>query len=129
MHAASVVNRSRKDDEGFSAYRRWEGREITKPVAEFGERVSYAPEMSARKDKFDTRWREGVWLGVRVESGESSIGTNEGVVKTRDFRRKAENGGRWSVVDFDKVVGVPWEPYPRAKGGVELWSKVRLPVE
>ena len=23
MHAASVVNRSRKDDEGFSAYRRW----------------------------------------------------------------------------------------------------------
>ena len=33
MHAASVVNRSRKDDEGFSAYRRWKGREFTKPVA------------------------------------------------------------------------------------------------
>ena len=27
MHAAKVVNRSRKDDEGFSAYRRWKGRE------------------------------------------------------------------------------------------------------
>ncbi len=34
MHAAWVVNRSRKDDEG--AYRRWKGREFKKPVAEFG---------------------------------------------------------------------------------------------
>ena len=57
------------------------------------------------------------------------IGTSEGVVKARDFRRKAENGGRWSVADFDKFVGVPWEPYPGAKGGFELRSKVRLPAE
>ncbi len=69
MHATSVVNRSRKDNEGFSAYRRWKGREFTKPVAEFGECVLYAPAASPRKDKFDARWKEGVWLGVRVESG------------------------------------------------------------
>ncbi len=37
MRAAQVVNRSRKDDEGFSSNRRWKGREFTKPVAEFGE--------------------------------------------------------------------------------------------
>ena len=54
------------------------------------------------------------------EWGESLIGTNEGLVKARDFRRKAENGGRWSVADFKKSVGVPWEPYPGAKGGFEL---------
>ena len=129
MHAASVVNRSRKDDEGFSAYRKWKGREFTKPVAEFGECVLYAPAASAGKDKFDARWKEGVWLGVRMESGESLIGTTEGVVKARDFRRKAENGGRWSTADFDKFVGVPGEPYPGAKGGFELRSKVRLPAE
>ena len=57
MHAVSVVNRGRKDEEGFSAYRRWKGREYTKPVAEFGERVLYAPAMSAGKDKFDARWK------------------------------------------------------------------------
>ena len=84
-------------------------------MAHFGECVLYTPAMSAGKDKFDARWKEGVWLGVRVESGESLIGTNEGVVKARDFRRKAEIGGRWSVADFDKFVGVPWEPYPGAK--------------
>ncbi len=64
-----------------------------------------------------------------MESGESLIGTGEGVVKARDFRRKAENGGRWITVDFDKFVRVPWEPYPGAKGGFEMRSKVRLPVE
>ncbi len=44
--------------------------------------------MSAGKDKFDARWKEGVWLGLRMESGESLIGTNEVVVQARDFRGK-----------------------------------------
>ena len=68
MHAASVINRGRKDEEGFSAYRRWKGREFNKPVAEFGECVLYAPAISVGRNKFDTRWSEGVWLGVRMES-------------------------------------------------------------
>ncbi len=67
---------------------------FAKPVAEFGEYVLHAPAMSAGKDKFDARWKEGVWLGIRMESGESLIGTDEGVVKARVLRRKAENGGR-----------------------------------
>ncbi len=71
----------------------------------------YAPAMSAGKDKCDA----SVWLGVRVESGGSSIGTDEAVVKARDFRIKAEKGGRWSITSFDKFVGVPWEPHPGAK--------------
>jgi hypothetical protein len=106
MHSASAVKRSRKDDEGFSAHRRWKGSDFTKPVAEFGECVLYAPAASAGKDNFDTRWREGGWLGVRPESGESLIGTEEGVVRARFIRRKSEHGGRWSVADCDKVVGV-----------------------
>ncbi len=85
--------------------------------------------MSAGKGKFDARWKEGVWLGVRAESGESLIGTDEGVANARDFRRNAENGGRWSSIDFDKFVGAHWEPCPGAKGGFELRSKVRRPAE
>ncbi len=57
MHAASVVSRGRKDDEGFSAYRRWKEGQFTKPVAEFWECVLCAPAMSAGKDKFDARWK------------------------------------------------------------------------
>ena len=51
------------------------------------------------------------------------------MVKARDFRRKAINGGRWSEESFNKFVGVPWEPYPGAGGGTEIKSKVRLPTE
>ncbi len=57
------------------------------------------------------------------------MGADEGAVKAREFRRKADNGGTWSITDFDEFVGVPWEPYPGAKGGFELRSKVRLSVE
>ena len=81
----------------------------------------YAPALSVGKDKFDVRWKEGVWLGIKAESGESSIGTGEGV--------KPENGGRWDKEDFDKFRGAPWEPYPGAGGEFELKSKVRLPAD
>ncbi len=64
----------------------------------------HAPAMSAGKDQFDVRWKEGVLLGVRLESGEPMIGTNEGVAKARHLRRNLENGGRWSVQDVDKKV-------------------------
>ena len=36
MHSASVINRGRKGEEGFSAHRRWQGREFQRPTAEFG---------------------------------------------------------------------------------------------
>ena len=68
MHAVSVINRGRKDEEGFSACRRWRGRDLKKPAAEFGERVLRAPVMSASTDKFDVGWMDGLRLGIRVGS-------------------------------------------------------------
>ncbi len=94
-----------------------------------GECVPCAPAMSAGKDKLDARWKEGVRMGVRTRGGESLTGASEGAVNARGFRRKADNGGKWSAVDFDKLAGAPWGPYLGAKGGLELRSKVRLPVD
>ncbi len=73
-------------------HRRRKGREFTQPVADLGERALCAPAMSAGKDKFDVRWKEGVWLGVGLESGEFLTRTSEAVAKAREFRRKPENG-------------------------------------
>ncbi len=80
-------------------------------------------------NKFDVRRVGGVWLGIKLESGESVIGTPEGVVKARDFRREPENGERWGSNGVDGFKGVPWEPYPGAGGGYDIKSKVRLPTE
>ncbi len=70
VSVASVISRGRKDHERFTALRRRKGRELNKLVAEFRERVYYAPAFSAGRNKFDVRWVDGVWLGVRLESGE-----------------------------------------------------------
>ncbi len=37
-------------------------------------------------DQIDSRWRYGIWLGVRDESGECTIVTNAGVVRARDLK-------------------------------------------
>ncbi len=35
--------------------------ERSQPVADFGERIMYAPALSVGTDKFDVGWKEGVW--------------------------------------------------------------------
>ncbi len=55
MHAASVINVWRQENEVFSAYRGWRCTEFTRPVAKIGERAWFAPAMSAGKDKSDVR--------------------------------------------------------------------------
>ncbi len=52
-----------------------------------------------------------------MEIGDCLIGTHDGVVQASDFRRKTENGGSWSVTDFDKFVGAPLGAVLGAKGG------------
>ncbi len=63
-----MINKGRKDDEGFMPHRRWKWKEFTKPAAELGECVMYLPAVSAGKNKFDVRWMDGVWLGIKLES-------------------------------------------------------------
>jgi hypothetical protein len=128
MRAASVINKGRKDDEGFAACRRRGGKEFTKPVVELGERVMYVLAASVGKNKFDARWMDGVGLWIKLEGGEPIIGTADGVVKARDFRRKPGEGGRCSNDGIEGFNGVPWEPHPGAGGGSEIKSKVRLPA-
>ena len=57
-HSGDTMNRRRKDNEGFTAYRRWKGREFRRLVAEFGENVWYLRANSVGKDKFKPRWED-----------------------------------------------------------------------
>ena len=91
----------------MTAFRRWKGRDFNRYVAEFGECVWYLKSGSAGTNKFDPRWYEGVWLGVRDETGEAIVGTKDGVVKRRDFRRKPIVDDRWDVKKFDEFRGSP----------------------
>ncbi len=66
-------------------------RATSRLVAEFVERMRYVPVLTAGRNKFDLRWKQNMWLGAALETGESIAGTNEGTIKARDFRRTPEN--------------------------------------
>ena len=72
-HSAATLNRYVVGTDGKTARQRLRGRGFRTPVAEFGECVWYLRPKSAGKDKLNTRWGEGVWLGVKEESGETLI--------------------------------------------------------
>ncbi len=88
----------------------------------------YLPAASAGKNTLDVRWIGGVWLGIKLGSGESIIGTADGVVKAREFRRRPEEG-RCRHGGIDGLKGVPWDPCPGAGRGLEIKSRVRLPAD
>jgi hypothetical protein len=96
-------------------------------IAEFGENVMYLKADSAGKEKFGYRWERGIYLGTRDESGEEIIGTPDGVVRAKDFRRIGLIDQRWNREEMDAFNGVPWEPIPGRPGQIELKSRVNIP--
>ena len=80
------------------------------------------------QDKFNSRRERGIWLGVRDESGEVIIGTPDGVVKARDFKRLDLSEERWSASAIRSMRGVPWELVP-GRSDDSIPVRVRLPEE
>ena len=78
---------------------------------------------SVGKDKLNSRWEDGVFVGIRERSGEILIGTHKGVVKARAFRRKGTEKERWNNDEIEKCTGLPWEPVP-GREGIEVKSSV-----
>jgi hypothetical protein len=125
-NAAASMNRYQVGSDGRTSHERLRGRRFRREVAEFGESVRYIRAESVGKDKYNSRWEEGVFLGVREESGEIIVGTKEGSIKARAFRKKGSEGERWSRDNVKSVGGIPWEPIP-GRDGIEIKSSVNLP--
>ena len=79
-------------------------------MVEFGERVLYQPLDYKNIGSAQPRWSDGVFVGIRVHTGEKLIATSEGVCKTRSIRRRIESE-RWDPEEIKKVTGTPWKPY------------------
>jgi len=90
--AAMMVSRFLVGKDGRTAHERRRGRRCNVPVVRFGELVWYKKmrESKERKDKFESEWLEGIWLGHSRASNEVLIGTADGVVRTYTVQRKAE---------------------------------------
>ena len=88
------------------------GRKFNTELVQFGECVWYLKLKSKCHHKWEERWEDGVWLGVRDESGEAIIGTDVGVVKARTVRRKGSQEEIWDAKQHESMRGVPWATIP-----------------
>ena len=91
-HAAALLNRFQLGLDGMTPHRRLRGKKFNRAMVEFGECIWYLKPGTKGKYKKDTRWANGVFLGVREESGEYVIGTPEGVIKCGSCKRKGLPG-------------------------------------
>ena len=87
-HSGATLSRFQVGNDGQTAHRRLRGRDFNRAITEFGECVWYKHPRWKKEGKLLVRWSDGVFLGVREESGEVLIGTRDGVLKARSFKRK-----------------------------------------
>ena len=57
----------------------------------FGERVLFEPLDHKNLGSARLRWREGVFVGIRMYTGEKIAATPGGICKTRSIRRRIES--------------------------------------
>ena len=81
--AALMISRYSVGADGRTAYERRRGRRCRAPVIRFGETIWFKElkPHAAKRDKFNSDWNKGVWMGQARESQESIIGTGDGVVR------------------------------------------------
>ena len=102
-HAAETIDRFAVGSDGKTNYQRRKGKKFGGSVMEFGESIMFLRAKSVGKEKFDSRWEDGIWLGIREESGENIIGTRDGVLKARSIKRRGTHAERWTDELFDLI--------------------------
>ena len=90
-HAAFVLGRFVKRDDGRSAWSRLRGKECDSPLAQVGETVDFKI-VCGEMAKLEPRWATGTFLGRMDESDEVIVGTAVGVEFARSFRRRTKDG-------------------------------------
>ena len=115
----------------MTPYKTLKGQEFKNEMLKIGECVCFLKPKSKGKNKTESRCPNGIWLGVREESGEYIVGTSEGVFKVRTVRRKGLEEDSWNWEEFSAFRGLPWEPIP-GRPGIEMTAnsgKEREPRE
>ena len=108
-HAGNILTRFEVGKEGKTPIQRLKGRKLRTQLVEFGECVSFLPADYAKQGKMEPRWKEGVYLGIRLESSEMLVGNEDGVSKCRSLRRKTEDE-RWNAGAVECVKGIHGNP-------------------
>ena len=94
------------------------GSKSMRPIAKFGEKILYMPmKLTTRPvTKLEDRYKDGVFLGMRMRSDEFVGGSSEGVIKARSIRRRTVDE-QWSAEVVGEIKGTPSMPIPGINSG------------
>ena len=107
-HAGTLHNlfhRSGEMKDGKTPYSRHRGREWRVSFPPFGETVEFL----TRGHKFESRWQQGIFLGVKDNTTEKIVGNGSGVFTVQSIRRKSGDD-KYNLEILQSVTGVPWDP-------------------
>lgn len=124
--AAIGYSRYAGGKDGRTAYERLRGRAYKSVVAPRGEKVWYKELRGSieRKNKAETEWLKGIWLGPATGSSETRIGTAAGVVRANAIKR-FDASQKWDLQAILDMQGTPQRPNPN-KLGIHIPIKIRL---
>ena len=126
-YAGVLLTYYREGKDGKTALERHKGHKHLRPMVECGESVMYLPLNSQDSPNPcpESRFRDGIWLGLDVRTGEVYMGTPSGVVKARTIKRKIDSE-RGSFDEVMSARGTPWEPVPGIEKA-DISTAVRIP--
>ena len=98
------LNRYMFHDNGKTSYQMTTGHTCRRPIAGVGEKISWkqSAKPGTRKDKGESEFKHGIFLGLAGKSSEALIGTSEGLQRAYTVRRVPE-AERWSFTDIDEL--------------------------
>ena len=126
-HAAMILNLCKIGNDGRIAYERRKGKRFLRTLPEFGECIWHLKPQSVGKEKLESRWESGVFAGLREESGEIDVISDQRVIEVRGCLRKPEEE-RWNQEEFAGVQGVPWESVP-GRNHIDIKANFTIPGE
>ena len=106
-YIGEMYNSTHIGPDGKTPYKRIKGRDSTKQLIPFGEKVLYKREKpTSKKNKLEEKFNEGIWAGVLGTSKEHVILTERGPRTARTIRRMEEHE-KYDLDLLNKVVGEP----------------------
>ena len=119
--AAVSINRGQVSSDGKTAYERLKAKPASLCGLEFGERVLWRSNVPARdrRNKMDSEWKHGIFIGQRTLSGEYIVGTADGTFRPRTIHRVPVEK-RW-IDNLTFVSGLPWRLNKDHNGDAEVF--------
>ena len=89
-HAANIITMCEIGKDGRVPYQRLRGRKMQPDLVEYAESIMCLPLKHLEIGKAEPRWVPGVFLGMKMNSGEKIVATEQGIIKVRSIRRRLE---------------------------------------